>query len=74
MNEKIIKEIIVDSDLCKGCYICIEVCPYKVLDISDTRNRRGILLPTAKNIENCISCKLCEVFCPDFAIEVHIKK
>ncbi|TFF96060.1 tungsten formylmethanofuran dehydrogenase, partial [Candidatus Thorarchaeota archaeon] len=35
------KKIVVDSDLCKGCHICIAVCPYGVLDVSEHVDNRG---------------------------------
>ncbi len=39
-------------------------CPKQVLDIDD----EGKVY--AKDLEKCIYCKLCELRCPDLAIEV----
>jgi len=62
LNEKTI--ITVKEDWCKACGICIYYCPKKVL----VANEKGH--PVAKNIDDCIQCMLCELRCPDFAIQV----
>ena len=53
-----------DLELCKACGICIELCPEKVFD----RDKLGY--PVLSRPEECSQCLLCEVHCPDFAIEV----
>jgi len=63
-------EIVVDEDLCKACHICIDVCPKKVLAPSPKLNAKGLHIPIPVNIDACIKCKLCEYYCPDFAIAV----
>ncbi len=63
-------EINIMEDRCKGCKICIEVCQADVLDIAEEQNPRGYNPPCVKNLENCNICGLCEMFCPDFAIQV----
>jgi len=50
--------------LCKACGICIELCPEKVFD----RDKQGY--PVIARPEDCSQCLLCEIHCPDFAIEV----
>ncbi|NLL61587.1 MAG: 4Fe-4S binding protein [Candidatus Atribacteria bacterium] len=64
-NEKTI--ITINEDWCKACGICIQFCPAKVL-VSSERGH-----PVVKNIEDCIHCRLCELRCPDFVINV-VKK
>ncbi len=49
---------------CKGCGICVEFCPKKVLAISEIE-KVEVVSPDA-----CISCGFCEMRCPDFAIMV----
>ncbi|MDD3631328.1 MAG: 4Fe-4S binding protein [Atribacterota bacterium] len=61
-NEK--TTITVNENWCKSCGICIHFCPKKVL----VSNEKGF--PEAKNIDDCIHCNLCELRCPDFAINV----
>ncbi len=55
-------DIVVYRDWCKACGVCIEFCPKRVLDASSN----GI--PVVAHPEQCISCDLCELLCPDFAI------
>jgi 2-oxoglutarate ferredoxin oxidoreductase subunit delta len=53
-----------DLELCKACGICIELCPDKVFD----RDQLGY--PVLARPDDCSQCLLCELHCPDFAIEV----
>jgi 2-oxoglutarate ferredoxin oxidoreductase subunit delta len=53
-----------DLKLCKACGICIELCPEQVFD------RDGFGNPVLARPEACTQCLLCELHCPDFAIEV----
>lgn len=47
---------------CKGCGICVDFCPVKILFIDKDQK------VTISEIEKCIKCKQCELRCPDFAI------
>ena len=60
--------IIVDEELCKGCKICSEFCPTKVLGVSASINRRGYYPPVVEKEGECHGCRLCELLCPEFAI------
>lgn len=53
-----------DLELCKACGVCIELCPDRVFD----RDKLGN--PVLARPEDCSQCLLCELHCPDFAIEV----
>lgn len=55
------KRLVVDASWCKGCGICAEFCPKKVLKI--VKEKVTIASP-----ESCIKCGLCELRCPDYAI------
>lgn len=64
------KQIEIDPKMCKGCHICISVCPHNVLEVSKEVDNRGFFLPVVADIEACKVCRLCELECPDFAIVV----
>jgi len=57
-------EIEIIDRYCKGCSICVEFCPTKVLAID-------AFVVKAANPDACIGCMQCELRCPDFAIKVH---
>lgn len=57
-------DITVNGAWCKGCALCVGVCPKSVLALSDR------LKSEAVNKENCIGCRQCENICPDLAITV----
>ena len=59
-----LKEHIINRDWCKGCGICVEFCPKFVLELD--RMDKAV----AVRLADCICCKLCELRCPDLAIEV----
>ncbi|UCF77780.1 MAG: ferredoxin family protein [Candidatus Eiseniibacteriota bacterium] len=56
------------KERCKGCGFCIEYCPRDVLGLSDEFNSKGYHFPVAVNEDACVSCKLCDLLCPEFAI------
>ncbi len=66
-------KIIISEDRCKGCELCIDVCPYGLIEMSVEVNLFGY--HTAKfvngNGEKCTACKFCGMMCPDFAIDVY---
>ncbi|MDY6832363.1 MAG: 4Fe-4S binding protein [Thermodesulfobacteriota bacterium] len=63
-----LKEHRVNRDWCKSCGICVHFCPKGVLVLDDQYKA------VARYPEKCICCKLCELRCPDLAIEVITEK
>jgi 2-oxoglutarate ferredoxin oxidoreductase subunit delta len=55
---------------CKGCKLCIELCPQDVLQVSDDLNDKGYHYPIiAEGKEtSCVHCEFCTMICPEFAI------
>jgi len=69
-RKRVAKEIVIDDQFCKGCNLCIEVCPRKVFAKSGKRNRSGYSMPQAADMGKCSVCFLCEMTCPDLAITI----
>ncbi|CCB80860.1 MULTISPECIES: 4Fe-4S binding protein [Helicobacter] len=64
----------VNEQRCKGCDLCVSVCPAGVLGMGVRLDH--VLGKVAKVAypESCIGCCKCELGCPDFAIYVAEKK
>jgi 2-oxoglutarate ferredoxin oxidoreductase subunit delta len=63
-------KIIILEEYCKGCNICVEVCPKDTLAMVPVGTRwQGSVVKTV-DVDTCISCMLCDLQCPDFAISV----
>lgn len=60
----------VDREKCKGCMLCVSVCPKGQLKEDRALNKKGIK-PIRFLDKNCTGCALCAVICPDVAIEVY---
>lgn len=58
------------EDMCKGCMLCANACKTGCLGKSDKRGKQGYLLPMVVHAEKCVQCHMCELVCPDTAIEV----
>ncbi len=64
-------KIVVEKELCKGCLLCLDVCPKKLIRQSDSFNSKGYKYVEQIDEEKCTGCKLCGVMCPDAAINVY---
>jgi 2-oxoglutarate ferredoxin oxidoreductase subunit delta len=69
-NKKGVQEIRIDDQVCKGCFLCLEVCPNKVLTTGEKRSRGGYPMPRVADLAKCTGCFLCEITCPDLALTV----
>ena len=63
-------KIIIDVERCKGCTLCVTVCPQNVISISEKANSKGYF-PAQATGPNCTGCTNCAIVCPDCAIEVY---
>ena len=58
-------------DRCKGCELCVSVCPKNiVLMAKDRINKKGYHPAVITDDEKCIACALCATICPDAVIKV----
>lgn len=61
--------IIIDRDVCKGCYLCVNACPKGIIKKSSEPNEHGDFPSEFVDKENaCIGCAMCAMNCPDAAI------
>lgn len=60
----------IDPNLCKGCGVCVEFCRLRVLEMGHARGKQGYLLPVPARPEKCSGCRICELTCPDMAVQV----
>ena len=59
------------TELCKGCGLCVNACPKGCLTIAADRiNNKGYSPAVMANEENCIGCAFCATMCPDCIITV----
>ena len=59
-----------ERDRCKGCELCISVCPKKILDLDKTANIKGYKPAYCTDEESCIGCASCAKMCPDSVISI----
>ncbi|MDR0531100.1 MAG: 4Fe-4S binding protein [Oscillospiraceae bacterium] len=59
------------EDICKGCGLCVEACPKKIIATDGARlNARGYHPAVVAEMEKCIGCAFCATMCPDCVITV----
>lgn len=67
---KVIGELIIEVERCKGCELCIDACPKDVLQLSETINSKGYQFAIKVN-DLCNGCSNCALVCPDAVITVY---
>jgi len=74
---KKVGKITLDREVCKACYLCVSVCPEKLISVSDQLNQKGYYPAKFteangnKEARKCTGCATCAIICPDVAIEVY---
>jgi 2-oxoglutarate ferredoxin oxidoreductase subunit delta len=64
-------KIVIDTERCKGCGLCIAVCPKGNIVVSAESNQSGYLPAEAKN-DGCTACTKCAIVCPEGIIEIFL--
>ena len=58
------------AEYCKGCGLCVSVCPKDILYIPETVDKRGVHVVAVHEEIACTGCLNCATMCPDAALEV----
>lgn len=56
-------EILLHEKACRGCEMCVDVCPTRVFEFDQERR-----LPVVKHGADCIACLSCSYLCPSGAL------
>jgi len=61
----------VNDQYCKGCSLCVSVCPKEVLALDFEQLTPKGYHPAYLISEGCTGCAICSIICPDAAITVY---
>ena len=64
-------KIVIEEERCKGCQLCVQFCPPRVLAMSTRLTSRGFYTVELIDEERCTSCAACALVCPDVVITVY---
>ncbi|MBM3405178.1 MAG: 4Fe-4S dicluster domain-containing protein [Bacteroidetes bacterium] len=70
---KVVGDIAVNIERCKGCEVCVGVCPQQVIGMSVEVNGKGYHYAGPVN-DKCTGCENCALVCPDGCITVYRMK
>ena len=67
--------VVIDEDRCKGCGLCVTVCPAEILQLAEGRfNAKGYQPVEVTGPEKCTGCAMCATICPDVVFTVYRRK
>ncbi|MBQ8847703.1 MAG: 4Fe-4S binding protein [Candidatus Gastranaerophilales bacterium] len=65
----------INQDKCKSCYLCMDVCPKKLIKKSEKIGKTGQNVAEFIDTNNeCLGCSQCALVCPDIAITEVVKE
>jgi 2-oxoglutarate ferredoxin oxidoreductase subunit delta len=72
---KIKGTVIVNTERCKGCDLCVVSCPSGVLELHPREvNNKGYHYVYMKQPDACIGCANCGLVCPDGCLTIYRMK
>jgi 2-oxoglutarate ferredoxin oxidoreductase subunit delta len=67
--------VLIDEDRCKGCGLCVALCPAHALHLAEGRfNLKGYRPVEVADAEACTGCAVCAVICPDVVFTVYRRR
>lgn len=65
--------VIIQSERCKGCLLCMPVCPKGIIGPASYINIGGYtpVEVIAEKAAECTGCTACAIMCPDTVISVY---
>jgi len=69
-----IEPLDIATEHCKGCGLCVDICPKHVLELdASVVNERGYHPVQLTDAAACTSCALCARICPDAVFAVYAR-
>ena len=66
--------VIVNTERCKGCNLCVVACPLHVLSLTSKVNQKGYNYVQQTVEDTCNGCSSCAIVCPDACLTVYRAK
>jgi 2-oxoglutarate ferredoxin oxidoreductase subunit delta len=66
-------KIVIDMERCKGCGLCITVCPKNNIALAQESNKNGYFPAQPQNV-GCTACTQCAIICPEGIIEIRLEE
>jgi len=63
-SKRKVQKIEINRKWCKQCGICVAFCPRGVYETAGSGE------PQVTKIERCTECRMCELYCPEYAVMV----
>lgn len=66
--------VVVNTERCKGCELCVVACPAHALAMSSNTNTKGYNYACMANEEACVGCASCGYVCPYGCLTIYKQK